>query len=431
MPNYSVNGSYCFFSQCIQLDALSASDVREMLDMPIDSEESINAALKVSPLLNHEVKHWYDAHTTLWGLELLSSIYARRCDLNEAEKSGISTELSHFNLQMKLKDSIDLIKFPDYYSTLGKAYDATRPWAFSPSFGTLFSKDGSPSNRSICFTRFNDAKGNLIARVPFSLCALLEASAVSQEINTKVALINAIPNPVSKALARTALEQNTLEELYDENLVEYSVVAHKVANSFGLRDAIEAYIISAKLVRFTLNLPFDFIQKLAPPKLLSKQFEVFYEPYQNAINFNDYGAVFSLLVDSLVCNFHDKGIAISEKNVEDLIKTLFNENLGIKVSEIDEAVRNQISQLHDKEKYGDATDYLNNSFSKGIELYEKLGLFGDAYIDFANTHLPDLILGDYTYLSASDVSQQEFENRYFAMTSYYDHLINFSKACVV
>ena len=69
--------------------------------------------------------------------------------------------------------------------------------------------------------------------------------------------------------------------------------SHKVANSFGLRDAIEAYIISAKLVRFTLNLPFDFIQKLAPPKLLSKQFEVFYEPYQNAINFNDYGADFA------------------------------------------------------------------------------------------------------------------------------------------
>ncbi|MFW1433722.1 hypothetical protein ACEV94_22650 [Vibrio parahaemolyticus] len=431
MPNYSVDGSYCFFSQCIQLDALEALDVRKVLDTPIDSEESVTAALKVSPLLNHEVKHWYDAHSTLWGLELLSSIYARRNDLIEAEKSGIGTDLSHFNLQMKLKDSIDLIKFPEYYSTLGQEYDAAKPWRFSPSFGTLFSKNGTPSDRNICFTRFTDARGNLIARVPFSLCALLEASAVSQEINTKVALINSIPNPVSRALERNKLEQSTVNELYDENLVEYSVVAHKVANSFGLRDAIEAYVISAKLVRFTLNLPFSFVQQLEPQKLLSKQFEVFFQPYKNALSFHDYGAIFSLLVDALVCNFQNKGTIVSDKNIEELIETLLKTNLGIEVSDIDESVRSQMSVLHTKEKYGDATEYLKQSFSKGIELYETLGLFGNNYIDFASTYLPDLILGDYTYISASGTPLQEFENRFNTMTSYYDYLIGFSKACVI
>ncbi len=432
MPNYTTAGSYCFFTQCIELDALEAEDVKSSLFVHLDSEEKIRAALKVAPLLNHEVKHWYDAHTTLWGLKFLSNIYARRNELVKAENEGPSADVRDFNNQMKLKDSVDLIKFPEYYSTVFSPSNTTRPWAFETSFGLLFSKDGTPSDRSICFTRFMNNQGELIARVPFSLCALLEASAVAQELKTKVNLIHLISDPVSRAIEKRKLQDDTFNELYDENLVEYSVIAHKVANTFDVKDAIEAYSIASKLVRFTLNLTDTVIDKLAPEKLLSMDFQLLWDSYKGAIKHKDLGAVFSLLVDALHNHYHSKGNYVTNENVKDLTEDLFHSVVGVTVEEVDKQVKEQISQLKILEDYGNVTEYVFRTLDLGYQLYEDIGIFGEDYLNFYDKYIPEFVLGDCTYLaSPGGLTQQEFDERYRAMSNYYRYLQDFSKACVI
>ncbi|EKO3967580.1 hypothetical protein EI372_23290, partial [Vibrio fluvialis] len=122
---------------------------------------------KFGPLLNHEVKHWYDAHSTLWGLRFLSEIYYCRNELYEAELRGISIELPHFYRQLSLFDRVQYIKFPQYYSTTNPKANKSSPWKYEFSAGMIFSKYGKPTDRNLFFTRFTNKEGELIARVPF------------------------------------------------------------------------------------------------------------------------------------------------------------------------------------------------------------------------------------------------------------------------
>lgn len=430
MPNYSTAGSYCFFSQCIQLDSLEASNLKDALNTKLDSQESVDAALKVSPLLNHEVKHWYDAHSTLWGLKLLSNIYLRNHEFIETHKLGVGAELNHFTEQMKLKDTIDLIKFPDYYTTRFSDANTTKPWRYAPSFGILFAKDGSPSTRNICFTRFNNSNNELIARVPFSICSLLEASAIAQEINIKLIITNCIKDPVTRSIEIRKLQQETITELYDENLVEYSVVAHKVANSFGIVDVIETYNIATKLTRLVLNLPSELIKKLDPSKLLSNSLQPFFTPYTNALNHLDLGSTFSLLIDALKNRYIDKGTQVTGANIDVLVAETLEYALGINIKQIDQLIKNEISTLLEND-YGDKSNYIIPTIQHGLKLYSELGVLGPEFIVIKDIYIPEFILGDGTFCSSNGTMSNDFESRYFEMNKYYEYLQNFAKACIV
>lgn len=431
LPNYTTAGSYCFFSQCVFLNSLTAKDLPNATQLKLEEVDDYVQLLKFIPLLHHEAKHWFDAHSTLWGLKLIHQIYSGRSDLYEAEKRGISTPLNHFDKQMKLRDAIEFIKYPSYYQTQNPKANTSSPWQYKFSFGLLFSKFGIPSERPIFFTRFLNVENDLIARVPFSLCAMLEASAVAQELNSKVVIINSIKNPVSKALESKKLSENSFKELYDENLVEYSVVAHKVANAFSIVDPIEAYNLSAKLARFILNLPQEFLLRLEPEKLLSKQFSAFFEAYSNAVKYQDHGALFPFFVDVLFSNFQLKGIGVRAENLDSLLNELCSKNIGLTINEINDLTIKELAEICKPVEFELESDYVDLTLSQGLDLYKSLGLIGNSFIDIAGTKVPDFVLGDNTYFSSSGTSMEEFEERYFSMTSYYEKLQEFAKACIV
>jgi len=319
LPNYTTAGSYCFFSECVFLDKLEKKDYIAITEEPtiIDSQyENLKSFL---PLLNHEVKHWYDAHSTLWGLKLIKDIYTCRDNYYAVQNGGIKAPVDQFDRQVALKDSIDYIKFPQYYSTTNSAVNSDGPWKYSYSAGRVFSKYGKQTDRPIFFTRFDNKKNESIARVPFSLCALLESSAVSQELTIKAGLISALSNPVSKKLEQDKLRAETIAELYDEKIVEYSVVAHKVANSFSLSNAIEAYSIAATITRLILNLTDEVIDMLNPRDLLSEKFSLFIPSYLAAIKYRDKGAIFSLIVDALYSQYQVKWREVNGSNISNYI----------------------------------------------------------------------------------------------------------------
>lgn len=431
LPNYTTAGSYCFFSQCIFLNSLTAKDLPNATQLKLEEADDHVQILKFAPLLHHEAKHWFDAHSTLWGLKIIQQIYSGRSDLYEAEKLGISTPLNHFDKQMKLRDAIEFIKYPSYYNTQNSQANTSSPWQYRFSSGLLFSKSGMPSDRPIFFTRFLNVEQELIARVPFSLCAMLEASAVAQELNSKVIIIDSIKNPVSKALESKKLAENSYKELYDENLVEYSVVAHKVANAFSIVDPIEAYGLSAKLVRFILNLPQEVLHRLKPKVLLSQQFSAFYEAYSNAVKYQDQGALFPFFVDVLFSNFQLKGIDVRAENLDSLLNELCSKNVGLTLSEIDDLTHTELAEICKPVGFELESGYVNSVLSQGLELYKDLGLTGNSFIDIAGSKVPDFVLGDNTYFSSSGTSMDEFEARYFSMTDYYEQLQEFAKACIV
>ncbi|MCD9522394.1 hypothetical protein GLP14_06015 [Photobacterium carnosum] len=431
LPNYTTAGSYCFFSQCVFLNSLEAKDLPSATNLNFDEDGSYSSILKFAPLLHHEAKHWYDAHSTLWGIKLIHQIYSGRNDLYVAEKSGIGTKLEHFNKQMLLRDTIELIKYPSYYQTTNTKANSSKPWKYTFSSGIIFSKNGSPSDRPIFFTRFINRENDLIARVPFSLCALLEASAVAQELNSKLIIINSIKDPVSKMLESNKFSESSFRELYDENLVEYSVVAHKVANSFSITDPIEAYNLSAKLVRLILNLPKSVVELLEPEKLLSKQFSHFFDAYKNVIKYHDLGALFSLFVDILFSKYQSTGIEVRAENLDELLNDLFSKNIGLTLDDINKLTSAEIESICEPVEFELESEYVNSVLTQSKSLYKGFGLVGTSFFDITGDNVPDFVLGDNTFFSSSGTTFDEFEKRYFNMTGYYEFLQEFSSACIV
>ncbi len=51
LPNYTTAGSYCFFSQCIELNNLELPDFLSFLDQSKSIDENYQAILKFGPLL--------------------------------------------------------------------------------------------------------------------------------------------------------------------------------------------------------------------------------------------------------------------------------------------------------------------------------------------------------------------------------------------
>jgi hypothetical protein len=431
LPNYTASGSYCFFSECIELNDLEEKDFFAFIDTSKSINENYQAILKFGPLLNHEVKHWYDAHSTLWGLRFLSEIYYCRNELYEAELRGISIELPHFYRQLSLFDRVQYIKFPQYYSTTNPKANKSSPWKYEFSAGMIFSKYGKPTDRNLFFTRFTNKEGELIARVPFSLCALLESSAVAQEINAKLRIIYMIDDPVSRKIERDKLLKDTMKELYDEKLVEYSVVAHKIANAFAISDAIEAYNIAAKLTRLILNLPDEIIISLKPKDMLHPKFENFITPYENALKYIDYGAIFSLFVDSLYTEYQAKGMQVTSSKLDQLLGNLFEKHLGLTLLEIFETSKNEVIKICTPVSFDLENEHINSVFESGIKLHNDFGLIGSHFINLDENLIPDFVLGDGFFVSQTGESQENFENRYFQLTGYFDYLSNFSKACIV
>jgi hypothetical protein len=431
MPNYSTAGSYCFLSQCIQLDSLELDDIKRTVDFALDSDREFEAAYKVAPLMNHEAKHWYDAHSTLWGMSLIEDIYSCRNDLQVAISSGISTKLDHFDRQRRLIDTIDFIKYPEFYTERNSKANTVKPWAYHYTCGQVFTKHGIPSDRHIFFTRFVNANGELIARAPFSLCAMLEASAVSQELTTKVLAIQAIDEPIEREMQKRKFEEGTVRELYDENLIEYSVVAHKVANAFSIVDVIEAYRIASQLCRVILNLPDVVIDRFRPDSILSTKYGPFVEPYISALKYRDWGGIFSLFVDALDSLYQQEGVNVTALNIEELTSNMLFEASGYKAEQIFQLSCDQVSRLGERSEFGDYAEYVKSTLELGAKLHKKFGLFGPSYINLDQELIPDHILGDGVFVSLRGAAQEEFENRYFDLSDYYRYLKNFSKACIV
>ena len=227
------------------------------------------------------------------------------------------------------------------------------------------------------------------------------------------------------------LLKDTMAELYNENLVEYSVVAHKISNAFILSDAIEAYNIAAKLTRLILNLPDDIIISLKPRDMLHPSFENFILPYENALKYIDHGAIFSLLVDSLYSEYQVKGLQVTSDNLEQLLDEIFEKHLNLTLLDVFKRSKDEVIKICSPVSFDLEKEHINSLFEAGIKLHNDFGLIGSHFINLDENLIPDFVLGDGHFISQRGESQENFENRYFQLTGYFDYLSNFSKACIV
>ena len=251
-----VEGYFDPVSQVVVLASLEKEDI-----VAANSDPGSDARRRFHSLAAHEITHWVDQVTTLWGrrrlVEMFDGVEAAR--LNSEDEMWRAVHV----LQSAKRDHLAA-----YYTTAlrGKAdAQADRPWKAQLSCGFEFGADGrTREDRPVLFTQFHGFRGPQVSRVPFSTAALLEANATWAEIEAEILWASTLDDarrPVDFGLISTRL----LDRIYTPELGAYSVAAHYVSNKLGVKDVAIAYRLASALGTVCLNLPTAAVAELAPP----------------------------------------------------------------------------------------------------------------------------------------------------------------------
>lgn len=247
---------YDSFAQYIELSEISPTQLRLGLN-----GSDIPAALQSLPLLAHELQHWCDHLSTLWGRQRLVAAF-------EAMHARVANDPSEFWRIARYRRLRAEDRFEEYYSTVlnrAPASGPSAPWQWQLTAGLRFDAEGRlDPNRPIFFITFSWPDGSPACRVPFSAASLLECNAMAAEWQVQALLIDQLPEDVATVEAAQAQARN-LRTLYTPELGAYMAPAHLVGNLLQVSDVMEAYRLASLLAALCLNLPSEAFPKLKVP----------------------------------------------------------------------------------------------------------------------------------------------------------------------
>ncbi|MEJ1406726.1 MAG: hypothetical protein RPU62_07035 [Candidatus Sedimenticola sp. (ex Thyasira tokunagai)] len=421
-----VAGSYDYFSQVLILSSLEHEDIEMMRkeNEAMTSLEKYAAYRKVFPLLAHEQAHWVDHTSTLWGIELLEkSFEALAISVNSQSTPGMESEL---HKQISFYNEILKVKYPSYYSTANINVDGSRPWKYGYSLGKLFDVKGGVSDNPIIFTRFENNEGNLISREPFSLCSLLEVSAVWQEMHVEIGLLESVLTEDEKIIEALQLKNRFLSLLYDPTLTEYSVAAHKLSNSLNCIDAIQTFRMSAYLARFCLNAVEDVFDLTIPSEINGGE-HPFNEGLSLLLNRHDRAALYYILCD-LLANINET-VDVTAENIPDILHKYY-EDRGLNYDDIVSKAEGRIKDVCTRVACAYQDEYSTNLLMSGLNRFNRLSKLGCGVYPFEELRAPGAVLGDDYYFSPYDVRDDAVQDRWLNGAQFFEHLHEFSGACI-
>lgn len=420
----STAGSFDFLSQVIQLNSIEVRHIEALANRSNDLDVNYyNIAKTVVPLLAHEQTHWVDNTSTLWGFEFLERVYEARSIVMSDQVNGHSQD--DFHKKKSIYNEIHCIKYPKYYSTIGES-DGARPWSYHFSMGKLYDSSGRPSEYPVFFTRFNDANGNLISREPFALCSLFESSATYQELLTEVSLIKEVLKGDEALVESRLLTQRYLSRIYDKNLTEYSIAAHKISNELKLSDIIEAYGLSASLSHLSLNFLTDSFEKINPEIIYGKEYP-FLDGIKISLESKDRAVLYMVLCDAI--SLRHKDSPVSMKNLRETIESILSD-FGISLVDMAAQVEARMTKIATDISTNYRDDYSSNLLIKGVGRFKKLGVMSEGAYPLGEFVAPGAVLGDDHYFNPFGYSDTSYEDRYLYALDFMEHLNSFSDACI-
>lgn len=248
-------GSFDFFTCTVCLDSIDTLGFENFQNALVLKEYS--ALSKIIPLAAHEFTHFIDSTSTLWGMNHLHKMSEAYCSNNV--KGG--TEYEFYKAKSFLEHARSL-RLPDYYTLIDSNKIPTRPWQSSITMGKQFGLDGKLSENPILFSHFSNSQGELLARSPISAVSILEASAMSNEMVSRLALINDLDGD-EKLVENGIYQRESFNYIYNQNITEYSVCVHVLANHLQCKDLFVAFQICSIITRLVLNFPKSLLDIVA------------------------------------------------------------------------------------------------------------------------------------------------------------------------
>jgi len=382
-PNISVAGFYNPFLQLVVANSVTSSHLAQA-----SQKSDIGEFRRSYSTILHEITHWLDHTSTLWGQRQLASLFnainARLSD-NEHEFWRIA---QHYNETRRLH-------LPDYYHHISEAAQLPwdgKVWQYSTSLGVEYGGDGKPrEDRPILFTRFSTNDGMYLCRVPLTMVALLEVSAVNSELLLDSSLTCALDDDQKKKFSVQVLPEY-LQRIYDGRLAEYSAAAHCLANLHRTKDVYRAYSLASALSNLCLNLPDELLDSIRVPDELR-------DPrgrMEQLLQLRSEGAAFMLIS----WHGHKASNASQELGVEAWIEEAVISAGLPRLEEIKELTLAEMKHLEEGIVEGEETDRLKNLLAIGRHNFKIRGLIGTdepvpaMVSQDSEAKLPPVLLGD-------------------------------------
>ncbi|WP_375761463.1 hypothetical protein [Corallococcus exercitus] len=282
-PNLETVGYYEYFSQSIHTPSIEQKHVDQSKTL-----QDFTLKRRTLGVFTHELTHWLDHTSTLWGHGNLIRLY----EAIDARKHGREVDL--WRIPLALADN-KRTHFNEYYTEYGPAADSGRPWVATYTCGREYGLDGRIRNdRPVMFVRFSTPSNRLIVRAPLSVAALLETRAVYAELRADLHFISNLSED-DRIITTKLWQTEFMDRLYMARYAAYTVAAHFVANKAKMTNALEAFRYSSLLAGLALNLPPTLFTALRQPDGL--------EPWQELIPYliasQNRGYAFLVLASSL------------------------------------------------------------------------------------------------------------------------------------
>lgn len=253
---------------------------------------------------------------------------------------------------------------------------------------------------------------------------------MSTEMVAKMSLIEELDEN-TKIVESKLFERDSFQYIYNQNLTEYSVCVHVLANHLGCKDLLIAFHICSIITRLVLNLPDSLIVEIANN---SKIHEILEIPEENELTYRmiegvrsyNLGILYYLICKSLPKDTHEtktKMLAGIESGLQRLSLSF-------------EAIR-----VESEKQASDICVSLKGSKIKAIQLLAEAGEdnlkkidIKSANFDFSELSLPPVYLGDgeeVTIFSNDNslLKDVELENIFTELYEGQEWVERFSDAC--
>jgi len=305
--NANTYGQYDFFNQCIELNVelfgISESHAQKVIDTK-NPYMLTGDDLQFYSTYLHELTHFYDCNSTIWGMEFILRIH--RCFKLPNSSQALEvvnvndSEIAMHNYMYEERCSHEILE-----------YDGIK-------YGLDYDEVVGP-HLKICYLSYQSKFEEIIATVPVSMLALLEGHAYAQELLFKLKAYEHQRDWVSKSLLITEVEKS----LKYANTVEYTcliALTFVLFPDLSLKNKLELIITLSKL---SLNAS-TIMTSSIPVELLEKVFQlsdkVLLQTLQTDLARGQNRAAFFILILMYIAYLEDLGKLEREVNFTELIE---------------------------------------------------------------------------------------------------------------
>lgn len=393
-PN--LNATLAYYSPTsfyVTLNTISEAEYKTLLNKPVFSKKSEQLSILV-----HELRHHLDHISTMWGQRHIMKLF-------KAVNARIGHNEFEFHHILPLKIEERQFHYETYYSVETNVIpwnNTSDNWILRLSTGIKFDINGVPDEgKPILFINFLTPTGLHLIRVPLSIAALLETSAIRDELNIRNKYIQTLKE--NEALVERELLSNRIlfEIVYNPKMAVYNSIVHLTANTLNIKELIIALDISAAISNLCLNLPIDLISKIPINSL-------FVESWKGRTNKMMENCEYGFIFCNLLYNYREYYIKDNNYNLDRLLAANNLPSIDKLKSKINNGFDLNIKEIKTKESF---QKQFSDVLIEGRRLFNLRGLDGSE-IDICellekHNYFPNIICNDTDF----DLEEYKIDNK--------------------